>query len=193
MATVKINLSQKTINDMSTVSDGAPLTLDLMLQTAITANSELSAAYYYANNYTTKTNSVKFTYGDGTTSTIVGASQVSGYNSYVTDPLTGNQYYFDQYGTAVATSKVLNIPGGFSETITGTLYYNWGLGGGYLSYRSDVSVINTYQLVVPSDQDFGTITYSVNGSVGVGFNSSGQYSPGTVSGQVSSFQLKATK
>jgi hypothetical protein len=186
MATVTINFSQKTISDISSFGDGAPLTLDLMLQTAITANKDLSSSYYYASTYTTTTDSVKFTYPDRSTSTIFGTAQATG-SGYV------QGYYFDQYGTAVATSKILNIPGGFSEKITGTLYYNWGLSSGYLSYISDASVINQYELVIPSDQYFGKITYSVNGSVGVGINSSRQYSPGTVSGQISSFQLKATK
>ncbi len=121
----------------------------------ISTSRMLGDAFSYANSYTTSSNKVTFNFGQNRT--VVYTGTITGGDSYS--------------GTAIATSKVLTVPGVIKEDISGTIYYNWNVNPstGYLTFSPyGTATVNSYNiqtLASSSSSDFGKVSIGLQGSM----------------------------
>ena len=174
MATININLSQKTVDQLNGIDTGETTNLSAVFGTIVETNSSLSENFSWANSWSSSGNKVSLKFGGVATLTYTGTIYPDYPGSYS--------------GEAIATSRVLNAPKYFKETVSGTLYYEY-YAPSYLSYTPiGISTINTYKLEsFQSDADLGLTSYSLTG--GISLNSSN----GEISGTLSNLTVTASK
>lgn len=168
MTTVDINLSQKTIDQLHQIDTGSSTNLSEIFGQIVDTNSYISNNFNSASSWSSKGSTLTLKFGSVATLTYTG----SAYN-----------------GAAIASSRVLSAPSYFKESITGTLYYNYYVSGGYLSYSSTGTAnINTYKLEnFQSDSSLGKSSFSLNGNLSINSSS------GNITGALSNLNVSASK
>jgi Ca2+-binding RTX toxin-like protein len=168
MTTVDINLSQKTIDQLHQIDTGSSTNLSEFFGDIVDINSYISDNFNSASSWSSKGSTLTLKFGSIATLTYAG----SAYN-----------------GAAVASSRVLSAPSYFKESITGTLYYNYYVSGGYLSYSSTGTAnINTYKFEsFQSNSNYGKSSYFLNGNLSI--NSAN----GNITGTLSNLNVSTSK
>jgi Ca2+-binding RTX toxin-like protein len=174
MATINIKLSQETVDQLNRIDTGETTNLSDVFGTVVETNSYISENFSWANSWSSSGNKVSLKFGGVASLTYTGTVYPDYPGSYS--------------GEAIATSRVLNAPNYFKETVSGALYYEY-YAPSYLSYTPiGISTINTYKLeYFQSDADLGLTSYSLTG--GISLSSSN----GEISGTLSNLTVTASK
>ena len=175
MATINIKLSQTTVDQLNRIDTGEGTNLSDIFGTIVETNAYISENFSWANSWSSSGNKVSLKFGSVATLTYTGTVYPDYPGSYT--------------GEAVASSRVLNAPKYFKESITGTLYYDYYASRSYLSYTpTGVATVNTYKLDnFQPNADFGLTSYSLTGQISL--NSSNR----AISGTLSNFTVIASK
>jgi len=155
MANIDIKLSQKTVDQLNRIDDGTDASLSDLFGTIIESSSYISRSFSSASSWSSSGNTVSLKFDGGATLTYTGTVYPDYLGAYT--------------GKAVASSRVINAPKYFKESITGTFYYDYYASRTYLSYTpTGIGTYNTYQLEsFQSEPDFGKGSFSLTGDISI--------------------------
>lgn len=178
MATVKIKLSQSTVNQLAQLAgstNNPEAGLASLFDTMVGLNQGLASETSYAPKWSATGNTATFSFGGGTKLTYTGTIHPS--NSFS--------------GTAVAYQRELTAPGTLKETIYGSMNYSYYLySSGGINYQpSGTSTINSYKF-----ESYKALSDTL-GKVSIGLNGALSYtsSGGTIAGTVNKMTVGASK
>jgi len=175
MTTVDINLSQKTVSQLNSISSGQGTNLSNLFGQIVETNAYISETFYQANSWSSTATTVSLKFGNVATLTYKGTIAPDYPGAYT--------------GSAIANSRTLNAPSYFKETVTGTLYYNYYASSTYLSYSpTGIATINSYKL-----ESFQSNPNSGLTSIGLTGNISLNASNGNIAGTVSNLSVSLSK
>jgi Ca2+-binding RTX toxin-like protein len=176
MATINVNLSQKTVDQLYLVYNDDIGNLSNILGDLLSYSSYIADTYYYFKSWKFYGNQLNVKYWDG-------ASQIYKVDSIF--PYAPGS----PYGVALVTSRSLTLPKYFKESVTGDLIYEYYSTSSSLSYATiGISRITSYKLEnYQSYPGYGKISNSVLGNILIDSSS------GVITGSISNFSGSASK
>jgi Ca2+-binding RTX toxin-like protein len=174
MAVIDIKLSQKVVNQMGGF-DQQGSNISTLFGIVVDGNNYITENSNWAYSGSIKGNTLSMNLGGGATLKYTGTMTPDFAGSY--------------YGSAVASSRIVNMPKYFKETVTGNLHYDYFASPNYFEYiPTQTSTINTYKLeTYQNNASLGKSSYSLAGAVTI--NSVN----GEIAGSLSNLTVEASK